>query len=295
MVARTPGPFAYYGDTYAGVTGDSIRAAVDPVDTHASQLGVLAEDLKGDEKQILESTEGDITTDIAASPHVPYEVAIRLGGKAQFAAACTREFAGDVDTFDAAVNEINESYRSSVFAAQHDPDVRSGDIKLADLQSGFKANLQPRYAKAEEALDTAADEVAAKLKTGPTDEEVRQFIRQGLMPLAAASFFPTLVLTESDKQAAYVFIVKDTIARLREEGLLTGPDPGGYYLKWLQNATARGVSIDDIVEIAREHDIAAGRLRGAGRARGGQGLATASRSSSCRPTSAATTPARPCS
>ena len=255
MVARTPGPFAYYGDTYGGVTGDSIRAAVDPVDTHASQLGVLAEDLKGDEKQILESTEGDITTDIAASPHVSYEVAIRLGGKAQFAAACTREFAGDVDAFDAAVNEINESYRSSVFAAQHDPDVRSGDIKLADLQSGFKANLQPRYAQAEEALDTAADEVAAKLKTGPTDEEVRQFIRQGLMPLAAASFFPTLVLTESDKQAAYVFIVKDTIARLREEGLLTGPDPDGYYLKWLQNATARGISIDDIVEIAREHDI----------------------------------------
>jgi len=255
MVARTPGPFAYYGDTYAGVTGDSIRAAVDPVDTHASDLGVLAEDLKGDEKQILESTEGDITTDIAASPHVPYEVAIRLGGKAQFAAACTREFAGDVDTFDAAVNEINESYRSSVFAAQHDPDVRSGDLKLADLQSGFKANLQPRYAKAEEALDTAADEVAAKLKSGPTDEEVRQFIRQGLMPLAAASFFPTLVLTESDKIEAYKFIVKDTIARLREEGLLTGPDPGGYYLKWLQNAAARGIPIDDIVEIAREHDI----------------------------------------
>jgi hypothetical protein len=255
MVARTPGPFAYYGDTYAGVTGDSIRAAVDPVDTHASDLGVLADDLKGDEKRILETTEGDITTSVAASPHVPYDVAIRLGGKAQFAAACTREFALDVDTFDTAVNAINESYRSQVFTAQHDPDVRSGELKISDLQASFKSNLQPRYATAEEALDTAADDVAAKLKNGPTDEEVRQFIRQGLMPLTAAMFFPTLVLTESDKQAASKFIVADTIARLRKEGLLTGPDPDGYYLKWLQNAARTGVSIDTIVDIARDHGI----------------------------------------
>ncbi|WP_223148755.1 hypothetical protein [Aeromicrobium ginsengisoli] len=255
MVARTPGPFAYYSDTYTGVTGDSIRAAVDPVDTHAADLGTLADELKGDEQRILETTEGDITTSVAANPHVPYDVAIRLGGKAQFAAACTREFALKVDAFDTEVNAINESYRSQVFAAQHDPDVRGGDLNLADLQSAFKANLQPRYAAAEEALDTAADDVAAKLKKGPTDEEVRQFIRQGLMPLAAASFFPTLVLTESDKIEAYKLIVKDTIARLRDEGLLTGPDPDGYYLQWLQNAARRGISIDDIVEIAREHDI----------------------------------------
>ena len=127
MVARTPGPFAYYGDTYAGVTGDSIRAAVDPVDTHASDLGALADELSGDEKRILETTEGDITTSVAANPHVPYDVAIRLGGKAQFAAACTREFALEVDVFDTEVNAINESYRSQVFAAQHDPDVRNGD------------------------------------------------------------------------------------------------------------------------------------------------------------------------
>lgn len=255
MVTRTPGPFAYYGETYAGVTGDSIRAAVDPVNTHASDLGVLADELNGDEKRILETTEGDITTSVAANPHVPYDVAIRLGGKAQFAAACTREFALEVDTFDTAVNGINADYRSQVFAAQHDPDVRNGDLDLTELQSAFRANLQPRYTAAEEALETAADDVAAKLKNGPTDEDVRELIRQGLMPLAAATFFPTLVLTESDKQAAYVFIVRDTIARLREEGLLTGPDPDGYYLQWLQNAAARGVSIDDIVEIAREHDI----------------------------------------
>ncbi|KAA1396147.1 hypothetical protein ESP70_015980 [Aeromicrobium ginsengisoli] len=36
---------------------------------------------------------------------------------------------------------------------------------------------------------------------------------------------------------------------------MTGPDPDGYYLQWLQNAARRGISIDDIVEIAREHDI----------------------------------------
>ena len=36
----------------AGVTGDSIRAAVDPVDTHAADLGALADDLKGDPADI---------------------------------------------------------------------------------------------------------------------------------------------------------------------------------------------------------------------------------------------------
>ena len=145
MVARTAGPFDYYGDTYTGVTGDSIRAAVDPVDTHASDLGTLADELKGDEKRILETTEGDITTSVAANPHVPYDVAVRLGGKAQFAAACTREFALEVDTFDTEVNAINESYRSQVFAAQHDPDVRNGDVNLTDLQSAFKAIPRGQY------------------------------------------------------------------------------------------------------------------------------------------------------
>ncbi|MEJ7634858.1 hypothetical protein [Aeromicrobium sp.] len=255
MVTRTVGPFAYYSEIYAGVTGDSIRAAVDPVDTHASDLGALADELRGDEKHILESTEGDISTAVAASPFVPYEIARSLTAKAQFASGCTRLFAQDVDAFDTTVNGINESYRSMVSGAQHDPDVRGGDVSMSDLQAGFKANLQPRYTAAENALDARADEVAGKLRNGPTDEDVRQLIRAGLMPLAAASYFPTLVLTDSDKQAAYNAAVTQTIARLRKEGLLTGSDPVGPYRDWLENAARRGVSIDAIIDIARDHDI----------------------------------------
>lgn len=43
--------------------------------------------------------------------------------------------------------------------------------------------------------------------------------------------------------------------RLRQEGLLDGPPPDGYYAQWLENAERQGVSPEVIVEIAREHDI----------------------------------------
>ncbi|UNX56593.1 hypothetical protein MF406_18275 (plasmid) [Georgenia sp. TF02-10] len=45
--------------------------------------------------------------------------------------------------------------------------------------------------------------------------------------------------------------------RLRQEGLLTGPLPEGYYSRWLENADRQGVPAETIVEIAREHGITA--------------------------------------
>ncbi|UMG92723.1 hypothetical protein [Nocardioides sp. TF02-7] len=43
--------------------------------------------------------------------------------------------------------------------------------------------------------------------------------------------------------------------RLRQEGLLSGPLPEGYYTQWLENADRRGVPAETIIEIAREHGI----------------------------------------
>jgi hypothetical protein len=42
---------------------------------------------------------------------------------------------------------------------------------------------------------------------------------------------------------------------LRDAGLLTGPSPGGYYRKWLENAARRGVPPETIVEIAKKFNI----------------------------------------
>ncbi|MDR1798914.1 MAG: hypothetical protein LBR19_03380, partial [Bifidobacteriaceae bacterium] len=43
--------------------------------------------------------------------------------------------------------------------------------------------------------------------------------------------------------------------RLREEGLLTDDDPGQLYEEWLLNAAKRGVDIEEIIAIARDHGI----------------------------------------
>jgi hypothetical protein len=84
---------------------------------------------------------------------------------------------------------------------QHDPDVRSGDVELdtADLASSVKANLMPRYTKAEGVIDDAADTVASMFKQGPTDDNVHDLIRAGLIPLSAAGLYPTVTLTPQDK------------------------------------------------------------------------------------------------
>ena len=255
MVTRTPGPFDYYNEVYPGVTGDSIRAANEVVGTHAADLGVLAEALRGDERQILQTTEGAITSAVANNPFVASDVARRLAGKAEFAAGCTRLFAADVDTFDTTVDGINESYRAQVNVARHDPDIRSGDQPMSSVTHDISSHLRPRYATALEKLDTDADGIAATLRNGPTDDAVRDLIRQGLIPLAAAGYFPTLVLTSDDLRLARREAVTQAVARMRSEGLLTGPDPGGYYRKWLENAVARGLPVDTLVEIARDHDI----------------------------------------
>lgn len=42
---------------------------------------------------------------------------------------------------------------------------------------------------------------------------------------------------------------------LRDAGLLSGPSPGGYYKRWLENAERNGVPPAEIVKIAREQHI----------------------------------------
>jgi hypothetical protein len=49
--------------------------------------------------------------------------------------------------------------------------------------------------------------------------------------------------------------LEQRMEHLRHEGLLTGPDPGGYYEQWIRNTVDNGVSLDTVVEIARERDI----------------------------------------
>ncbi|MFI5429962.1 hypothetical protein [Aeromicrobium sp. UC242_57] len=122
--------------------------------------------------------------------------------------ACSSSFAADVDTFDTTVNQINidykSQYNSTVSGMRQQPEHKSGDepIDYAGVAASTKSNLMPRYKTAETVIDDAADAIAAKFKQGPTDENVRELIRAGLIPLASAGLYPTLVLTDDDKRQA---------------------------------------------------------------------------------------------
>jgi hypothetical protein len=45
------------------------------------------------------------------------------------------------------------------------------------------------------------------------------------------------------------------LAHLRQQGLLTGPNPGGKYEQWIKNTYLNGVAISTVIDIARTHDI----------------------------------------
>ena len=45
------------------------------------------------------------------------------------------------------------------------------------------------------------------------------------------------------------------IQRLRDEGLLTGPDPGGHFGVWVANTVANDVAPETVLEVARDHRL----------------------------------------
>jgi hypothetical protein len=49
--------------------------------------------------------------------------------------------------------------------------------------------------------------------------------------------------------------VEQRMEHLRRSGLLTGPNPGGYYEKWIRNTVTNDVSLDTVLDVARDHDI----------------------------------------
>jgi len=45
------------------------------------------------------------------------------------------------------------------------------------------------------------------------------------------------------------------LAHLRQQGLLTGPNPGGKYEQWIKNTYLNGVAVSTVIDIAGTHDI----------------------------------------
>ena len=221
MVTRTDGPFDYWE-----VTGDAVRAAADTPGSNAAVIQSLAGELEGDETRAADSIEGDIEAGVTANTAAARTTAQSLAAKGQYAVGLLKQFGADVDTFDTTVNQINVDYNtrydSTIFGMHHMPEYRTGEetIDYAAVAASIQADLKGRYAQAEAAIDDAADTIASMFKQGPTDENVRDLIRAGLIPLASASLYPTLTLTTDDQASYYRSVMAGMGAERRAAYLL---------------------------------------------------------------------------
>ncbi|KQV74946.1 hypothetical protein ASC61_08010 [Aeromicrobium sp. Root344] len=219
MVTRTAGPFEYWE-----VTGDAVRAAAAGPATNATVIQSLAGELEGDEVRAARAIEGDISAGVVANPHAASTTAHHLAAHGQYAVGLLRMFGADVDRFDETVDGINVDYHSRVSsaldAARHGPDPHGGPIDTTAVTAGIETDLKARYLKAQGVIDDAADTIASMFRQGPTDDNVRDLIRAGLIPLASASLYPTLTLTADDTRAALKAAVHAMVLRMIEAGTL---------------------------------------------------------------------------
>lgn len=232
VVTRTPGYFDYWD-----VTGKQIEAAADGPAGHAAILGALAEDLDIDGRRARTATEGDISGMVARDPAEAGSVARSLAQNGVFAVACLRKFAGEVDLFDTRVNRLNVQIAELALSYRSFPLLVEPLGTWADLRGRKIAELRPRYLAAETDLDDAADLVADWLKQGPTEKLLHVMVRNGLMPLAAGSYFPQLVFNGAD---VYLAMAAQAAAGLVPRWVLAqGPESLDAYLTKHHGVAAR--------------------------------------------------------
>ncbi|VXC43780.1 hypothetical protein [Aeromicrobium sp. 9AM] len=259
MVTRTDGPFEYWK-----VTGDAIRAAGEKPGSDAAVIQSLAGELEGDEKNAAAAIEGDIEAGVKANTTAAKTAAQNLAAKGQYAVGLLNQFAGFVDDFDREVNEINVEYKkrydSTIFGMHHMPEYRSGEEKIdyKGIAASIQADLKGRYSKAEATIDDAADGIASKFKQGPTDANVRELIRAGLIPLTSAGLWPGLALTPEDKYAYYrsrmdAGLMPDFAHMTEEQRTAFIDENPGLLESWLQiKDPGKGLQAD-IIALALPH------------------------------------------
>jgi hypothetical protein len=159
-----------------------------------------------------------------------------------------------------------------------------------DARNAKIAALRKEAAQLDGWLDGEADDVKAMLDRGPNKSDIQALYSAGALAPYAVLVFPKfglekLILPPGAQQELLQYLidhpdllinppaelaaviaglptdirtkvyVEQRMEHLRREGLLTGPNPGGYYESWIRNTVENGVSLDTVIEIAREHDI----------------------------------------
>ncbi|WP_370614129.1 hypothetical protein [Mumia sp. Pv 4-285] len=176
------------------------------------------------------------------------------------AAGAIRLFATAVQTFNETIDSLNGQIRAE---------------PTKEDQQAKKSALAYQHAYAVQALESAARTAKQQLSDPLDPDHIKALYAAGALPSIAAGMYSNLVdLTRvplrvmpydlaamtADQRRQYlkdnpVVAVSIMELTLRDEGLLTGPSPDGYYREWLENAARRGVDVETIVEIADKHEI----------------------------------------
>lgn len=251
-MTRTHGPFDYYGDRFDGVTGDSIRSSVDPVNTNLTELSGIRDDLKGDERRMTTEVIGDIRASLSTHHGIPQAALEGLVASGHYAAGCMRLLAQHVDTFDTTVDGLNSRYNSTIYGAQHIPEMRDEIDDWAAFRADTRAGIQPEWDKAWEQVQQDGDDVADMFERGPESADVKALMLAGLIPITARSYFPDVTFTDHELET---LLVPYYTEKLREAGVLGPGEPPELFEEWLKNAARNDVSPDTLVLIADEADI----------------------------------------
>lgn len=214
-------PFEDFEDLH-GSTPAKIVAAANQPGVSATMLSSLSTDLLQDAAKSDAATIGDLKS-ISQLPKTAAGHAQTLAAAGNLAAGCLRQFGAQATTFDAEVAKLNLQVLNAGTGLMHTPEYKMGELKIdfAQMRQDETNRLRPEYNRLLHQLDHDAAENARILKAGPGDlANIKALIRAGFIPLAAASDWPTLVLTDADRAAYYAAVTKDMTAAERATYLL---------------------------------------------------------------------------
>ncbi len=194
--------------------------------------------------------EGFLTGLLTSASDPTIASARELGGAALFAAVGLRRWADAIDDFDAAVGTLNRTFDTRV---EERLTTQGNTESYQEVRTAVERELRPSYARSEDTLRDAGDDVAALLRQGPDSAALTSMLESGEILPSALGLFGGIGV---DEDVLAVARARETMDTLVTEGLLDGPvDEDSLYFQWLVNAGRRGVSTNTIRDIVRDHGI----------------------------------------
>lgn len=192
--------FDDFKDTYGNSPAQITTALVSP-SRAASRITEIANDLTLSTASLPRVASGDILRPLLVRPTEASRTARTLARNGYLAIGAMTGWAEDAKAFDTSVGELNsqliaESRLGTFTRGMTDEDKSS--ITAGDARDIVYSRLLPRYRRLLRELDGGRQRAEQAL-THPEQVPVRAWFLNGLLPLAAASAFPEVRLSDSER------------------------------------------------------------------------------------------------